>query len=67
MSLCLHSSLSYPACNAHTPYYTVIFELAGSTILFQASHKSHDFRGKAFEHKISCEFFYNVCLKIVSF
>ena len=27
-------SLSYPACNAHAPYYIVICGLSGSTIFF---------------------------------
>ena len=38
-------SLSYPARNAHAPYYIVIRGLSGSTIFFSTlSHKQHEFR-----------------------
>jgi hypothetical protein len=33
--VCLYSCLNYPACNAHAPYYIVIFGLSGCTIFFQ--------------------------------
>jgi len=39
-------SLSYPACNAHAPYYIVICGLFGSTIFTALSHNWHDFRKK---------------------
>ena len=33
-------SLSYPACNAHAPYYTVIFGLSGLTTFLHISEKA---------------------------
>jgi hypothetical protein len=39
------SSLSYPACKAHAPYYIVVCGLSGSTKFFHItlSHKQHKF------------------------
>ena len=34
-------SLSYPAYNAHTPYYIVICCLPGCTVFFSLSHKRY--------------------------
>ena len=42
----------YQVCNAHAPYYSVIYGVSGSTIFSTLSHKRHDCRGeKAIEHK----------------
>ena len=45
-------SLSYPACNAHAPYYIAICGLSGTTIFSTLSRKRHNFREKCIEHKM---------------
>jgi len=55
-------SLSYPACNAHAPYYIVIRGLSGFTIFPTLSHKRHDFREKCIEHKMCFGFLFKFCL-----
>jgi hypothetical protein len=52
------SSLSYPACEAHALYYTVICGLSGSTIFSTSSRKQHDFRKNVIEHKMCFDFLY---------
>jgi hypothetical protein len=45
--------LSYPASKAHAPYYIVICDLFGSTLLFQTISKRHYFRKKCIKNKVS--------------
>jgi len=40
------SSLSYPACKAHEPYYIVNRGLPDSTMFLTLPHKPKDFRGE---------------------
>jgi hypothetical protein len=41
------SSLNYPACKAHAPYYIVICGLTSLPYFPTVSHKRHDFRKKS--------------------
>jgi len=45
-------SLSYPACNAHMPYYIVICRLPGCEYFSTLSYKRRDFRENITEHKM---------------
>jgi inorganic pyrophosphatase/exopolyphosphatase len=59
MSVCVCvCSLSYPARNAHAPYYIVNCGLSGSTIFSKVSHKQNDFRKKVIEN--------TMCVSILS-
>ena len=60
-------ALSYPASNAHAPYYFVFYGLFGTVIIF--SHyliNAHDFR-EAGENKMCFDFMQDFCLKHFSF
>jgi hypothetical protein len=59
-------SLSYPACNAHAPYFH-LRPPPLCNIFSTISHTWYDFRKKVTEHKICINFIYGVCLKHFSF
>jgi hypothetical protein len=59
-------SLSYPACKAHAPYYTVICGLfGGATIFFNVSHKRRDL--KKMLSNINCVFWLSLQLAFQKF
>jgi hypothetical protein len=65
LSICI-CRLSYPACNAHTPYCHV----ACPTLKHVAtlSHKLHDFREKSsWTQNVCFDFFYKIVLKHFSY
>jgi len=44
----IYACLTFPACKAHVPYYTVICGLSACTTFFTLFHKQHDNRKKGF-------------------
>jgi hypothetical protein len=60
------SDLIYPACTAHTPYYTVINGLAALRYFSTLPHKRRHVREKVIEHKIFFLFSLNLFLWNIS-
>jgi hypothetical protein len=54
-------SFSYPACNAYAPYFNVIFDPSGCSILFDIISKTARSSKKknVIEHKMCFDFLYN--------
>jgi hypothetical protein len=58
--------LSYPACNAHAPFYNVILVCLALPCFSTLSHKRHDIRENVIEHKMCVltfctNFVWNIC------
>ena len=61
-------SLTYPASNAHAPYYIVICGLSGCTTFFDIiSQKAQLSNEKLLNIKLCFNFLYNFCLQHFSF
>jgi hypothetical protein len=68
MRMCLYSCLSFPTHKAYAPYYIVISDMSGSTILLSIISKTARISGKSNGTQNVCfDFLYKFRLKYFSF